>query len=66
MVQQAELVFHAKLFASLICINTVRVADKVFRLIIKPSFKRLRIGVAISSSWHRTAAADYPQWCSAA
>ena len=26
---------------------------------------RARTGVAISSSWHRTVAADYPQWCSA-
>ena len=33
---------------------------------IKPSLQRPRIEVAISSSWHRTGAADYPQSCSAA
>ena len=29
----------------------------------KPSLQRPQIGAAISSSWHRTDAADYPQLC---
>ena len=32
---------------------------------IKPSLQQPRTGAAISSSWHRTVAADYPQLCSA-
>ena len=32
---------------------------------IKPSLQRPRTGAAISSSWHRMGAADYPQLCSA-
>ena len=30
---------------------------------MKPSLQRPRTGAAISSSWHRTDAADYPQLC---
>ena len=32
---------------------------------IKPLLQRQKTGAAISSSWHRTGAADYPQLCSA-
>ena len=31
----------------------------------KPSSQRPRTRAAISSSWHRTGAADYPRFCSA-